>query len=54
MGLDVSMLREVFSQTGANSRVLETDGEDMENRDHGVYFPPPTREGLRDRPRPGP
>jgi 3-hydroxyisobutyrate dehydrogenase-like beta-hydroxyacid dehydrogenase len=38
MGLDVSMLREVFSQTGANSRVLETDGEDMENRDHGVYF----------------
>jgi 3-hydroxyisobutyrate dehydrogenase len=38
MGLDVALLREVFSQTGANSRVLETDGEDMENRDHGVYF----------------
>jgi 3-hydroxyisobutyrate dehydrogenase-like beta-hydroxyacid dehydrogenase len=28
----------VFSQTGANSRVLETDGEDMENRDHECYF----------------
>jgi 3-hydroxyisobutyrate dehydrogenase-like beta-hydroxyacid dehydrogenase len=38
MGLDLSMLREVFSQTGANSRVLETDGEDMENREHSVYF----------------
>ena len=31
-------LREVFSQTGANSRVLETDGADMQNRDHEVYF----------------
>src|SRR5437667_934758 len=29
LGLDLTMLREVFSQTGANSRVLETDGEDM-------------------------
>jgi 3-hydroxyisobutyrate dehydrogenase len=38
LGLDLSMLREIFSQTGANSRVLETDGEDMENRDHSVYF----------------
>ena len=38
LGLDLTMLREVFSQTGANSRVLETDGEDMQNRDHGVYF----------------
>jgi 3-hydroxyisobutyrate dehydrogenase len=38
LGLDVAMLREVFSQTGANSRVLETDGEDMQNRDHAVYF----------------
>ncbi|HEX4708775.1 MAG TPA: NAD(P)-dependent oxidoreductase, partial [Candidatus Udaeobacter sp.] len=27
LGLDLKMLREVFSQTGANSRVLETDGE---------------------------
>ena len=38
LGLDLTMLREVFSQTGANSRVLETDGEDMQNRDHEVYF----------------
>jgi 3-hydroxyisobutyrate dehydrogenase len=38
LGLDLSMLREVFSQTGANSRVLETDGEDMQNREHDVYF----------------
>jgi 3-hydroxyisobutyrate dehydrogenase len=32
------MLREVFAQTGANSRVLETDGEDMQNRDHSCFF----------------
>lgn len=38
LGLDLSMLREVFSQTGANSRVLQTDGEDMQNRDHECYF----------------
>ena len=38
LGLDLDMLREVFSQTGANSRVLETDGEDMQNRDHETYF----------------
>lgn len=38
LGLDLNMLREVFSQTGANSRVLETDGEDMQNREHEVYF----------------
>ena len=38
LGLDLAMLREVFAQTGANSRVLETDGEDMQNRDHEVYF----------------
>ncbi|HUA08280.1 MAG TPA: NAD(P)-dependent oxidoreductase [Candidatus Acidoferrales bacterium] len=38
LGLDLSMLREVFSQTGANSRVLETDGGDMQSRDHDVYF----------------
>jgi 3-hydroxyisobutyrate dehydrogenase len=29
LGLDLSMLREIFSQTGAHSRVLQTDGEDM-------------------------
>ncbi|MFN3428992.1 MAG: NAD(P)-dependent oxidoreductase [Candidatus Sericytochromatia bacterium] len=38
LGLDVAMLREVFSQTGANSRVLQTDGEDMEARDHACFF----------------
>ena len=38
LGLDLTMLREVFSQTGANSRVLVTDGEDMQNRDHSCFF----------------
>ena len=38
LGLDLEMLMEVFSQTGANSRVLETDGEDMVARDHECYF----------------
>jgi 3-hydroxyisobutyrate dehydrogenase len=38
LGLDLDMLREVFSQTGANSQVLKTDGEDMQNRAHDCYF----------------
>jgi 3-hydroxyisobutyrate dehydrogenase-like beta-hydroxyacid dehydrogenase len=38
LGLDLTILREVFSQTGANSRVLVTDGEDMQNRDHSCFF----------------
>lgn len=38
LGLDLEMLQEVFAQTGANSRVLETDGEDMQIRDHECYF----------------
>jgi 3-hydroxyisobutyrate dehydrogenase len=38
LGLDLTMLREVFSQTGAASRVLQTDGEDMQNRDHSCFF----------------
>ena len=38
LGLDLTMLQEVFGQTGAASRVLETDGEDMQNRDHECYF----------------
>src|SRR5213075_2216249 len=38
LGLDLSTLREVFSQTGAASRVLQTDGEDMQNRDHACFF----------------
>ena len=36
--IDLKMLMEIFSQTGANSRVLETDGEDMVARDHECYF----------------
>jgi 3-hydroxyisobutyrate dehydrogenase len=38
LGLDLNMLREVFAQTGANSQVLKTDGEDMQNRDHSCFF----------------
>jgi 3-hydroxyisobutyrate dehydrogenase len=38
LGLDLDMLGEVFAQTGANSRVLETDGGDMIARDHECYF----------------
>ena len=38
LGLDLAMVREVFSQTGAASRVLQTDGEDMQNRDHSCFF----------------
>ena len=38
LGLDLTMLREVFSQTGAHSQVLKTDGEDMQNREHTCFF----------------
>jgi 3-hydroxyisobutyrate dehydrogenase len=38
LGLDLKMLMEVFAQTGANSRVLATDGEDMVNREHSCFF----------------
>ncbi len=38
LGLDLRMLCEVFSETGANSRVLETDSDDMIDRDHECYF----------------
>ena len=38
LGLDLGMLREVFAQTGAGSRVLVTDGEDMQNREHSCFF----------------
>ena len=38
LGLDLTMLREIFAQTGAASRVLQTDGEDMQNRDHACFF----------------
>jgi 3-hydroxyisobutyrate dehydrogenase len=38
LGIDLKTLMEVFSQTGANSRVLQTDGEDMVNREHSCFF----------------
>jgi 3-hydroxyisobutyrate dehydrogenase len=38
LGLDLDLLRDVFAQTGANSQVLKTDGEDMQNRAHDCYF----------------
>jgi 3-hydroxyisobutyrate dehydrogenase len=38
LGLDLTMLRDVFAQTGAASQVLKTDGEDMQNRAHECYF----------------
>lgn len=38
LGLDLSMLVEIFRQTGANSRVLETDAQDMIGRDHDCFF----------------
>jgi len=38
LGLDLTTLREVFAQTGANSNVLQTDGQDMQNRDHACFF----------------
>ena len=38
LDLDLGMLQEVFSHTGAASRVLETDSSDMVNRDHECYF----------------
>jgi 3-hydroxyisobutyrate dehydrogenase len=38
LGLDLAALQDVFAHTGANSRVLETDGADMIAREHDVYF----------------
>lgn len=38
LGHDLDMIREVFSQTGANSRVLETDSADMVAREHDCWF----------------
>ncbi len=35
---NLGMIREIFSQTGANSRVLETDGADMADRSHDCWF----------------
>ena len=51
LGLDLSMLREVFSQTGANSAVLRSDGEDMQNRDvTPAFFCRACREGILESP----
>ena len=36
--LDLTLVREVFAQTGAASRVLQTDGEDMQHREHSCFF----------------
>ncbi len=38
LGHDLKMICEVFSQTGANSRVLETDSGDMIAREHDCWF----------------
>src|SRR5258708_15335063 len=41
LGLDLTMLRQVFSQTAANSPLLETDDADIHNREHTSFFSPP-------------
>jgi 3-hydroxyisobutyrate dehydrogenase len=38
LGLDLDTVLEVFSQTGAASRVLQTDGADMVKREHDPFF----------------
>jgi 3-hydroxyisobutyrate dehydrogenase len=38
LGIDLTLLREVFAQTGANSNVLHSDGEDMQKREHTCFF----------------
>jgi len=38
LGVDLATLREVFAATGANSQVLRTDGEDMQNHEHSCFF----------------
>jgi 3-hydroxyisobutyrate dehydrogenase len=38
LGIDLAALQDVFAHTGANSRVLQTDGADMVAREHDVYF----------------
>ena len=38
LGLDLEVLADVFAHTGANSRVLQTDGADMLAREHEAYF----------------
>jgi 3-hydroxyisobutyrate dehydrogenase len=38
LGFDLDVVRDVFSKSGAASRVLDTDGADMQARDHETYF----------------
>jgi 3-hydroxyisobutyrate dehydrogenase len=38
LDLDLNLVREVLAQTGAGSRVLQTDGEDMQRREHSCFF----------------
>jgi 3-hydroxyisobutyrate dehydrogenase len=38
LGLDLEVLADVFAHTGANARVLQTDGPDMIAREHEAYF----------------
>jgi 3-hydroxyisobutyrate dehydrogenase len=38
LGLDLTVVRAVFAETGAGSNVLRTDGEDMQNREHACFF----------------
>jgi 3-hydroxyisobutyrate dehydrogenase len=38
LGLDLTMLHEVFAAIGAVSQVLKTDGEDMQLRAHDCFF----------------
>ena len=38
LGIDLNLICEIFSQTGANSRVLETDAGDMIAREHDCWF----------------
>jgi 3-hydroxyisobutyrate dehydrogenase len=38
LGLELDLLADVFAHTGANSRVLQTDGPDMIAREHEAYF----------------
>jgi 3-hydroxyisobutyrate dehydrogenase len=38
LGLDLETVLEVFAETGAASRVLQTDGADMVKREHEAFF----------------
>ena len=38
LGIDLDVLVDVFAHTGANARVLQTDGPDMLAREHEAFF----------------